>query len=140
MDNISKYIKQHPGLPIELKFFDKNSADIFKGASRSLEMLDEALYQKNLIKSVNNGKDFPASLQSTPAYEISFVNKNINAKQIIASGKILSDKLDNLIVEWMIFKKIVDPAQLNDDKIWKDSSDEYVKKYYKSKYKKDVKW
>lgn len=139
VDQIALFIESHPSLPIELVFADRQSAEIYLGAARTLDFVGKAFSQRNLTKrAVVNEKEFPNSLQATPAYEVSFKDGKRDKSKIIKSGKITPSKLDNGIVEWMIFEKIIDPSQLNDARVWKDTSG-FGKKYIEETYGKRLK-
>lgn len=139
MDEIAMFIKTHSALPVELVFLDRSSAEVYSGGARSLDFVGRAFSQKNVSKRIGTAADFPSSLQATPAYMVSFKDAKRSKTKIIKSGKASSSKLANSIIEWMIFEKIVDPAQLNDSRIWKDSDENYGAKYIKEMYGKDMK-
>lgn len=140
MDQIAMFIQKHPNLPIEIIFENRSSAEIYAGASKALSFVGSALAQQNVVKRIAmNDKDFPANIQSTPSYSASYKNEKISKTKFIKTGKIEANRLSNSIVEWMIFEKIIDPAQLSDSRIWKDIEgygsqfieETYGKKIYK---------
>jgi len=138
MDQIAMFVKQNPALPVELIFADRKSAELYNSGARTLSFIGQAFSQSNVSKRIGSVADFPKELQSTPAYSPSFKDKGHNVSKIIKSGKMNADKLANSIVEWMIFEKIVDPAQLNDSRIWKDIEG-FGSKYIKETYNKEIK-
>jgi hypothetical protein len=138
MDQIAMFIKKNPALPVELVFVDRKSAEIYNSGAHTLSFVGQAFSQSNVSKRIGNATDFPKELQSTPAFSPSFKDAHHNKSKVIKSGKVDADKLANSIVEWMIFEKIVDPAQLNDSRIWKDIGG-FGSKFIKETYNKDIK-
>lgn len=133
MDQIAMFIKNHPSLPIELLFLDQSGAEVFRAHARQMDFVGKAFSQSNVIKRVAGAGEFPSTLQSTPAYMASYGIAKQAKTRIISSGKMQSNKLANSIVEWLIFEKIIDPAQISDSRVWQDVGDygaEYIKKTY----------
>lgn len=137
-DHIAIFINKHPDLKVELLFANKESANAYKGLSEVMPLFKQAFTARNTIKRVAGTNEIPATLQATPAFEPHFKNKNINSKRIVKNGKLSSDSIDNYIMEWLIFEKIVDPSQLNDAKVWKDNGN-FSKEFYKNTYGVDIK-
>lgn len=139
MDQIAMFAKKHPSLPIELVFYNRESAEIFSGASHSIDFIGSAFSQANVVKRVSNAaSDFPESVQTTPTYSASFKDGKNDKSKIIKSGKVEAGDLANRVVEWMIFEKIIDPAKLSDGRIWGDIEG-FGEKYIKETYGKDLK-
>lgn len=138
MDQIAMFIRNHPSLAIELVFSTRESAEVYKGGARAISFVEKAFSQSNVTKRlVSSSAEFPVNLQATPAYQVSYKDGKRSHVKIIKSGKVESGKLSNSIIEWMIFEKIVDPAQLNDSRIWKDAEG-IGNKFIKDTYGKDL--
>lgn len=137
VDQVALFCKDFPDIPIELIFLTKESADIYAGAASSLDFVRSAFSQPNVKRRVAAKGEIPDTLQATPAYSPTYKDDKREITKIIKNGKVSSSKLANGIIEWMIFEKIVNPAQLNDAKVWKDSGN-YGVDYIKNTYNVDV--
>ncbi len=138
IDQIAMFCKDNNKLNIELVFMTKASAETFAGAQESLPFVKEALTRSNVTKRMALKDEIPNTLQATPAYAPKFKGADKMYERIIKTGKISKDSLATAIIDWMIFEKIVNPAQLNDARIWKDSGN-YGIEYIQKTYQKNVK-
>lgn len=139
MDQLAMFIQNHPALPIELVFMNRESAEVYSGGARVIPFVGQAFSQKNLTKRIANKEgEFPVNLQATPAYSVSYKDGTRNNTKIIKAGKVEAGRLASSIIEWMIFEKIIDPAQLNDSRVWKDA-DGIGTRFLKESYGKDLK-
>lgn len=133
IDEIAMFCKANKDVPIELVFLTKASAETYSGAARTLELVGTAFSQPNVTKRMARNGEIPETLQATPAYSPHYKDKQRDLTRIIKTGKINNEALANQIIDWMIFEKIINPAQLNDARIWKDSGNygvDFIKKTY----------